>query len=97
MEGGTEFRFVNQPIEAVLADAFDAAGGKDVRVGGGVSTMRQYVQARLIDEMHLVISPTLLGSGEHLLTGLDLPKLGYEIAEHVRTDAATHVVVKKRG
>ena len=96
MAGGTEFRFVNEPIEIVLQQAFEAAHGKDVRLGGGVSTVRQYLQAQLVDEMHLAISPTFLGSGEHLLTGLDLPKLGYACAEHVTTEAATHVVVTKR-
>ena len=96
MEGGTEFRFVNEPIGTVLQHAFDAAGGKDVRLGGGVSTVRQYLQASLVDDMHLAISPTFLGSGEHLLTGLDLPKLGYECAQHVTTEAAMHVVVTKR-
>ena len=72
-----------------------AAGGKDVRLGGGVSTVRQYLQAGLVDEMHLAISPVLLGSGEALLAGIDLPALGFKVAEHVATQAATHVVLKK--
>ena len=96
MAGGTEFRFVTDGIHAALEQAFDAAAGKDVRLGGGVSTVRQYLEAGLVDEMHMAISPILLGAGEHLLSGLDLPRLGYECAEHVPTAAATHVVVRKR-
>jgi dihydrofolate reductase len=95
MKGGTEFRFVDD-IHQALKQAADAAGSKDVRLGGGVSTIRQYVQAGLVDEMHLAIAPILLGSGEHLLSGIDLPSLGYECTEHVPTAGATHVVVKKR-
>jgi dihydrofolate reductase len=95
MKGGTEFRFVTDGIRAALDQAFDAAGGKDVRLGGGVSVIRQYLQAGLVDEMHLAVAPLLLGSGEHLLGGLDLPALGYECTEHVPTAGATHVVVTK--
>jgi dihydrofolate reductase len=94
MEGGTEFRFVDD-IHQALKRAADAAGSKDVRLGGGVSTIRQYLQAGLVDEMHLAIAPVLLGSGEHLLSGIDLPALGYECTEHVPTTGATHVVVNK--
>lgn len=98
MKGGTEFRFVTGGIEAALADANAAAGGKDVRLGGGVSTIRQYLRARLIDELHLAISPVLLGSGEHLLSGIDMPALGYECAKHLPgVRAAAHVVLRKRG
>ena len=97
MAGGTTFHFVTDGIHAALERAKAAANGKDVRLGGGVATVRQYLQARLIDEMHLAISPILLGSGEHLLAGIDLPALGYECMEHVTTPAATHVVIKKRG
>ena len=97
MEGGTEFRFVTGGIHAALEQAAAAAGGQDVRLGGGVATIRQYLEARLIDEMHLAISPVLLGSGEHLLSGLDLPALGYACTEHVPTAAATHVTLTKRG
>ena len=97
MKGGTEFRFVTGGILAALDQARAAAGGRDVRLGGGVSTIRQYLGAGLIDEMHLVISPVLLGSGEHLLHGLDLPALGYEYAEHVPgSRAAAHVFLRKR-
>ena len=95
MKGGTTFHFVTDGIEAALARAREAAGGKDVRLGGGVSTVRQYLQAGLVDEMHLAISPVLLGSGEALLAGIDLPALGFKVAEHVATQAATHVVMRK--
>ena len=97
MEGGTTFHFVTDGIEAALKRARDAAGGKDVRVGGGAATIRQYLQAGLVDEMHLAISPVLLGRGEPLFTGLDLPKLGYRCSEHVPTANATHVVLSKGG
>lgn len=92
MEGGTTFHFVTDGIHAALQQATDAANGKDIRVGGGVATVRQYLQAGLIDEMHLAVSPVLLGTGEHLFAGLDLPKLGYRRSEHVATPNATHVV-----
>jgi dihydrofolate reductase len=97
MEGGTEFRFVTGGIHEALEQATAAAGGKDVRLGGGVSTIRQYLEAKLVDLMHLAITPALLGSGEHLLTGIDLPALGYQCTEHVPTAAATHIVLTRRG
>src|ERR1700726_4188818 len=93
MEGGTVFHFVADGITAALARATEAANGKDVRLGGGVATIRQYLRAALIDEMHLARSPVLLGSGEHLLAGIDTLKLGYQCAEHVATANATHVVL----
>jgi dihydrofolate reductase len=96
MEGGNEFHFVTGGIEEALARARDAAGEQDIQIGGGVSTVRQFVAARLIDEMHLAIAPILLGSGEHLLTGLDLPALGYTCSEHVATPGATHVVITRK-
>jgi dihydrofolate reductase len=96
MSGGTTFHFVTDGIEAALARAADAANGQDVRLGGGVATIRQYLRAGLVDEMHLAISPALLGCGEHLLSGIDLPKLGYQCAEHVPTPSATHVVLTRR-
>ncbi len=96
MEGGTEFRFVTTGIRSALQQAADAAGGHDIRLGGGVSTIRQYLEARLVDEMHLAIAPVVLGSGEHLLSGMDLPALGYDCTEHVPTPGATHVVLTKR-
>jgi dihydrofolate reductase len=92
MDGGTTFIFVTDGIEAGLEQAREAAGGKDIRLGGGVATIRQYLQAGLIDEMHLAVVPTLLGSGEALLAGIDLPALGYEIVEHATGPGATHVV-----
>jgi dihydrofolate reductase len=96
MAGGTIFHFVTDGIHGALRRAVDAAGGRDIRIGGGVATIRQYLQAGLIDEMHLAISPTLLGSGEPLLAGLDVPKLGYRCSQHVPTPNATHVVLTKQ-
>jgi len=97
MKGGTEFRFVTDGIESALAQAKEAAGGKDVRLGGGVATIRQYLQARLIDELQLSISPVVLGQGEHLLGGLDLKALGYACTRHVPGQrAAAHVYLQKQ-
>ena len=95
MKGGTTFHFITDGIEAALERARAAAGGKDIRVGGAVSTIRQYLQAGLMDEMHLAISPVLLGKGEALLAGIDLPALGFTCTEHVPTAAATHVVLRR--
>ncbi len=95
MKGGTTFYFITDGIEDALRAATEAASGRDIRVGGGVATIRQYVQAGLVDELHIAISPVLLGSGEHLFSGMDLPKLGYSVAEHVPTPGATHFVLKK--
>ncbi|MBZ9852369.1 dihydrofolate reductase family protein [Mesorhizobium sp. CA13] len=95
MEGGTTFYFVTDGIHSALEQARAAANGSDVRVGGGVATVRQYLQEKLIDEMHLAISPVLLGSGEHLFAGINLPKLGYQCSEQVATPLATHVVIKR--
>jgi dihydrofolate reductase len=95
MEGGTIFHFVTEGIEAAHQRASEAAKGKDIRLGGGVATIRQYLRAGLIDEMHLAISPVLLGSGEHLLAGIDLLKLGYRCTEHVPQPTVTHVVLTK--
>lgn len=97
MKGGTTFYFVTDGIHAALEQARKAAAGKDIRIGGGVATIRQYLQAGLIDELHLTISPVLLGLGEHLLGGIDLLKLGYRCTEHVASEKATHVVLAKRG
>ena len=96
MLGGTTFNFVTDGIESALEQAQAAAGGQNVRLGGGVTTIRQYLRAGLIDEMHLAIAPVLLGAGEHLLAGIDAPRLGYECAEHVATPNATHIVIAKR-
>jgi len=96
MAGGTVFHFIADGIHAALEQATDAAKGQDIRLGGGVATIRQYLCAGLIDELNLTIAPVLLGSGEHLLSGIDLPKLGYQLTEHVATASATHIVLAKR-
>jgi len=95
MEGGTCFHFVTEGIDVALDRAREAAAGKDVRLGGGVHTIREYLQARLIDELHLAMAPVLLGSGENLFQGLNLVSLGYQCTEHVATENATHVVLTK--
>ena len=96
MKGGTVFHFVTEGIHAALAQARAAAGALDVRIGGGAATIRQYLQAGLIDELHLAIAPVLLGQGEPLLQGLDLKALGYRCVEHVAGGrAATHVTLRK--
>jgi dihydrofolate reductase len=95
MDGGTTFHFVADGIHAALKRATDAADGKDIRVGGGASTIRQYLQDGLVDEMHLAVSPVLLGSGEPLLAGFDLPKLGYKRSEYATTPNAMHIVLTK--
>jgi dihydrofolate reductase len=96
MKGGTEFHFVTGGIEAALDQARAAAGGKNVRLGGGVATIRQYLRAGLIDELHLAIAPVLLGSGEHLLHGIDTRALGYECVQHLAGKrAAAHIVLRK--
>jgi len=95
MEGGTTFHFVTDGIHAALERAKGAAQGRDVRLGGGAATIRQYLGAGLIDELHLAISPVLLGRGEHLLAGIDTVSLGYACTKHASTDYATHVVLTK--
>jgi dihydrofolate reductase len=96
MDGGTTFHFVSDGIHEALKRATDAADGRDIRLGGGVATIQQYLRAGLIDEMHLAIAPVLLGSGEHLFAGVDALKLGYKCTEHVATPNATHIVLSKR-
>ena len=96
MAGGTEFHFVTGGIHAALQLAIDAAGGRDVRLGGGVSTVRQYLRAGLIDELHLAVRPILLGAGEHLFNGIDMPALGYECTSHIAGERATHVFLRKQ-
>jgi len=96
MQGGTTFHFVTRGIHAALERATSAASGKDVRLGGGVGTIRQYLQARLIDEMHVAIAPIFLGNGEHLFGGIDVPALGYVCAEHSATSCATHLVLRRK-
>jgi dihydrofolate reductase len=95
MEGGTTFHFVADGIHAALERARAAAEPRDIRLGGGVATIRQYLSAGLVDEVHLAIAPVLLGGGEHLLAGLDLVKLGYACTERVATEKATHVVLTR--
>jgi dihydrofolate reductase len=96
MQGGTTFHFVTDGIHAALQRAREAAAGKDVRLGGGVATIRQYLHAGLVDELHLALAPTLLGAGEPLFAGLDLASLGYECTEHVGTPHAMHVVLTRK-
>ena len=93
MEGGTVFHFVTGGIHAALHRAHEEAGGKDIKIGGGVLTVRQYLQAGLIDEFHLAISPVLLGRGEALFHGLDLRALGYRVMETTAGELATHVAI----
>ena len=95
MEGGTTFHFVTDGIHAALKRANEAAQGKDVRLGGGVATIREYLAAGLIDEMHLVIAPALLGRGENLLAGIDTVGLGYQCTQHACTERSTHVVLTR--
>ena len=95
MEGGNVFHFVTDGIEAALERAREAARGKDIRLGGGVSVVRQYLQARLIDELHIAVSPILLGSGEHLLGGLDLRALGYRCTGCVASEKAVHYTIAR--
>ncbi|WP_266157987.1 dihydrofolate reductase family protein [Dyella silvatica] len=97
MAGGTEFHFVTEGIHAALEQATAAANGGDIRIGGGVATIRQYLQAALIDELHLAVRPILLGSGEHLFHGIDMRALGYECSRHVAGERAMHVYLSKRG
>ena len=95
MEGGTVFHFVTDGIHAALERARAAAAGQDVRVGGGAATIRQYLQAGLVDELHLAVAPALLGRGESLLTGIDMRSLGFEVTRHAATPRALHVVLTK--
>jgi dihydrofolate reductase len=95
MAGGTTFHFVTDGIEAALKSAKEAANGLDVRLGGGVATIQQYLRAGLVDEMHLAIAPTVLGSGEHLFSGLDAAALCYRCSKHVPTANTTHIVLTR--
>jgi dihydrofolate reductase len=96
MQGGTTFHFVTEGIESALARARQAAGDRDVRIGGGAATIRQYLEAGLVDELHLAVRPVLLGEGESLFAGLDLPALGYEVAETIAGERATHFLLGRR-
>ena len=95
MEGGTTFYFVTSGIEEALRLAVQAAGDKDVKIGGGVSTVRQYLQAGLVDSLHLAVSPVFLGRGEALLAGIDLPRLGFSVTGRTTTENATHIKLEK--
>jgi len=95
MDGGTVFHFVTEGIEAALERAREAAGDRDIRIGGGAATIRQYLEARLIDELHLAVAPVLLGEGEALFAGIDLPALGYRVVASETSDAALHVTIAR--
>jgi dihydrofolate reductase len=96
MKGGTTFHFVTQGIAAALAQAKQAAGGKDVRLGGGAATIRQYLAAGLIDDLHLAMSPVILGRGEPLFAGLDLAALGYVCTKQIASPLATHLFIEHK-
>ena len=96
MKGGTTFHFVTDGIHSALQRARDAAKGKDVRIGGGVATIQQYVRAGLIDELHLAVRPILMGSGENLFAGIDMTTLGFRCTEHVSAESAMHVILWKQ-
>jgi dihydrofolate reductase len=95
MKGGTTFHFVTEGIQEALDRARKAAAGRDVRLGGGVATIRQSLRAGLVDEMHLAVSPVLLGRGENLLAGIDLLALGFRVQEHAASEKAQHVVLSR--
>jgi len=95
MAGGTTFHFVTDGIHAALDRARAAAGGRDVKIGGGVATVRQYLEAGAVDEIHLAIAPVVLGRGEAFFAGIDLPKLGFRVAAHVAGEKATHIILAR--
>jgi dihydrofolate reductase len=95
MKGGTTFIFVTEGIEAALGQAKIAAENRDVKIGGGVHTVRQYLRAGLIDELHFALSPVVLGKGEAVFAGIDLPALGYRVTEHAATEHATHIMLRR--
>jgi dihydrofolate reductase len=97
MEGGTTFYFVTGGIQEALDRARDSANAMDVRIGGGARTIQQYLRAGLIDELHVAISPVLLGKGDRLFEGIDLRALGYECVQFVASEKATHVVLRRKG
>lgn len=97
MAGGTIFEFITGGIHSALERATAAANGKDVRIGGGVATVQQFLRAGLLDELHLALTPTFLGSGEQLFAGLDMATLGYQCTEHVSTPGAVHLILTKQG
>jgi dihydrofolate reductase len=95
MKGGTTFHFVVEGIESSFEKAEKAAGGKDIRIGGGTLTIRQFLQAGLIDEMHIAFAPVFLGTGEHLFSGINLPKLGFTELQTIYGEGATHIILEK--
>jgi len=95
MKGGTTFHFVTDGIESALRQAREAAGGRDVRIGGGAATVRQFLQARLLDDLHLAVRPVLLGAGESLFGGMDWRGLGYRAVDHTQGERAMHVTVRR--
>jgi dihydrofolate reductase len=95
MEGGTTFHFITTGIEAALGKAKTAAGGRDIKIGGGVSTVKQYLAAGLIDELHFAVAPVVLGRGEAMFSGIDLPALGFRVTEKAASEFATHIVLRK--
>jgi dihydrofolate reductase len=95
MDGGTTFHFVTEGIEAALERAKAVAGDLDVKIGGGVSTVRQYLKAGMVDELHYAVAPVVLGRGEAMFDGIDLPGLGFRVTEHAATELATHVVLAR--
>jgi len=95
MEGGTTFHFITDGIRVALERAREAAKGKDVRIEGGAATIRQYIRERLIDELHIVIAPVLLGAGEPLFDGINLVDLGYTCTQHVASPRATHILLSR--
>src|SRR5579875_1484514 len=95
MQGGTTFSFVTEGIHAALERAFAAAGGRDVRLGGGVATVRQYLRAGLVDSLHLAVAPVLLGSGEAFFAGLDLRALGYRVSQSAASEKAAHFLLTR--
>lgn len=97
MEGGTTFHFITDGLESAVAKARVAAGAKDIRIGGGAATVRAALNARLVDEVYLAVSPIYMGRGESLYDGVDLPALGYRIAEHVQGERAMHIVLRRDG
>lgn len=97
MKGGTVFHFVTDGIDAALDRAREAAAGKDIRIGGGAATIREYLRAGLIDDLHIAMSPVLLGRGESLFEGIDLPALGYKVSEHAATPNAMHLRFSRKG
>jgi dihydrofolate reductase len=96
MEGGTTFHFVTEGIHYALEKALKSANDKDVRIGGGVNVIQQYLKEKLIDEMHIAISPVLLGAGENLFSGINMVSLGYKCVEQTATENATHLIIRKQ-